>query len=167
MPLDKMISWCIRQKTGIRLEEPNDQLCKSYLKEANDALVSMNANINVRLEKWAIITAYYARYNAIYALLKKVGVKSEIHDCSIALMRYLFSDIFDSKFFAELEKSKEQRINVQYYTNRTVNDSDYNNNIKSASDFVLNVERAIDRLNSQKTHDARVKLEKLIKVDKS
>src|SRR3989344_12746 len=108
MSLNKMILWCLKQKTGIRKEEPNDQLCKSYLKEANDALVSMNVNIKAGLKKWAIITAYYARYNAIYALLKKVGIKSEIHDCSIALMRYLFLDILDKKFLDDLEESKRQ-----------------------------------------------------------
>jgi uncharacterized protein (UPF0332 family) len=163
MPLDKMIVWCLKQKAGIKLEKPNDDLCKSYLKEANDALVSMNANINVGLRKWVVITAYYARYNAIYALLSKIGVKSEIHDCSIALMCYLFSDIFDKKFFNELEEAKQQRVNVQYYTERTIIDSDYNKNISSVADFVLNVEKAISQLSSRKISEAREKLERLIR----
>lgn len=160
MKLDKMILWCSKQKTGIRLEKPNDLLCKSYLKEANDALVSMNANMKAGLRKWAIITAYYARYNAIYALLSKIGIKSEIHDCSIALMRYLFSDLFDRKFFDELEKSKQQRIDVQYYTNRTISDLDYNKNIKSVSDFVLNAEKIAGEISAERISAARKKLTK-------
>jgi len=163
MPLDRRILWCFRQKSGIRLERPNDELCKSYLKEANDSLGSMNANIKAGLRKWVIITAYYARYNAIYALLRKVGIKSEIHDCSIAAVKYLFSDTFEKEFFSELEEAKEQRINLQYYTDRTVNDSDYERNVKSASEFVTEVEKNIDRLTSQEIEKAREKLSNLIK----
>ena len=162
MPLDRRILWCLRQKAGIRLEKPNDELCKSYLKEANDSLVSMNANMKAGLRKWVIITAYYARYNAIYALLRKAGIKSEIHDCSIAVVKYLFSDSFDKGFFSELEESKEQRINLQYYTNRTVSDPDYKRNIKSAPEFVLRVEKITDLLNTQEISRARDKLNNLI-----
>ncbi len=107
MKSDEMVSWCFMQKSGIRIEKPNDQLCYAYLKEANVALTSMNVNRKADIRKWVIITAYYARYNAIYALLRKVGIRSEIHDCSIAVLKYLFSDIFDEKFFSELEQSKE------------------------------------------------------------
>lgn len=91
-----------------------------------------------------------------------MGVKSEIHDCSIALMRYLFYDIFERKFFAELEESKKQRIDVQYYTNRTVNDSDYEKNIKSVSGFVLKVEKAVEQMSNQGIDEARKGLEKLM-----
>jgi len=162
-PSDRRISWCLRQKKGIRMEEPNDGLCKSYLKEANDSLVSMNANMKAGLRKWVIITAYYARYHAIYALLRKAGIKSEIHDCSIALVKYLFSGIFDREFFAELEESKEQRINLQYYTNRTVSDSDYERNMTSSREFVLRVEKAIDSLTFQEISRARERLSDLLK----
>lgn len=162
MPLDKRILWCFRQKAGIGMEKPNDELCKSYLKEANDALVSMNANMKAGLKKWVIITAYYARYNAIYALLRKVGIKSEIHDCTIAVIKYLFSDYFKEEFFAELEESKEQRINLQYYTNRTVSESDYGRNIKSAPEFVLKAEKIIDQLTAEEINKAREKLNNLM-----
>ncbi|MDI6720892.1 MAG: hypothetical protein QMD85_00775 [Candidatus Aenigmarchaeota archaeon] len=108
----------------------------------------------------------YARYNAIYALLKKVGIKSEIHDCSIALIKYLFSDIFDKKFLNELEKSKQQRIDVQYYTDRTISDSDYEKNIKSAATFVLTVEEAVGKLSAQNISEARKRLEELVERTK-
>lgn len=166
MKSDRMILWCAKQKTGIRLEKPNDLLCKSYLKEANDALVSMNANMKADLRKWAIITAYYARYNAIYALLSKAGIKSEIHDCSIALMRYLFPDMFDGKFFEELEESKQQRIDVQYYTSRTISDLDYDKNVKSVSDFVLIVEKVAGEISAERIAAARGKLTKVMRGSK-
>ena len=163
MSLDDKISWCIRQKTGIMLEKPSDELCKSYLKEANEAMISMNANMKAGLRKWVVITAYYARYNAVYALLRKAGIRSEIHDCSIALLRYLFSEVFDKELFIELEKSKEQRINLQYYTDRTLSDSDYERNVKSVPEFVLKVEKVIDEMNSGKISIIREKLSRLTK----
>lgn len=69
MPLDRMILWCLKQKSGIRLEEPNETLCKSYLKEANDALISMNLNKKAGLRRWVITTAYYARYSERHNIL--------------------------------------------------------------------------------------------------
>jgi len=29
------VSWCFKQKRGIQVEEPNDNLCKGYIKKAN------------------------------------------------------------------------------------------------------------------------------------
>lgn len=34
--------------------------------------------------------SYYAKYFAVYALFCKIGLKCEIHDCTISLFRYLF-----------------------------------------------------------------------------
>lgn len=32
------VSWCWKQKRGIKLEEPNDNLCKAYIEKAKSAL---------------------------------------------------------------------------------------------------------------------------------
>ncbi len=158
MKLDDMITWCTKQKKGIRIEKPNNELCKSYIKEANDSILSMNANIKAGLRKWAIITAYYARYNSIYALLTKIGIKCEIHDCSITLMRYLFSEKFDSGFFDELEKSKQHRIDMQYYTNKTISVNEYEKDIESAADFVLKIEEVVNKIRNEEIEAVRKKI---------
>jgi uncharacterized protein (UPF0332 family) len=49
----------------------------------------MNATLQIKEIDWIATTAYYARYFALYALLMKIGIKSEIHDCSIAIARLL------------------------------------------------------------------------------
>ena len=63
--------------------------------------------------KWRTITAYYACYDCLYAILQKIGIKSEIHDCSIEMMNLIggFSDS-DRDFLGGL---KNDRIDVQYY----------------------------------------------------
>jgi len=104
----KNISWCKKQKKGIELVEPNDNLCVAYFKDADESLLIMT-NIS---GKWKIVTGYYACYNAFYALLMKVGIKCEIHDCTLYLMPYFN---FNEQQVSFLEKLKKLRIDVQYY----------------------------------------------------
>lgn len=37
------ISWCLRQKRGIKLEESNNTLCKAYIDKATSALNMLDA----------------------------------------------------------------------------------------------------------------------------
>lgn len=102
------ISWCMKQKKGISLVNPNRHLEKSYLKQAMDDLNTCSG-----LEgDWKLITGYYACYNALYSLLMKCGIKCEIHDCTIRLMSFLGFSKKEADFMRRL---KEKRIEVQYY----------------------------------------------------
>ncbi|MBU0456852.1 MAG: hypothetical protein ABH824_06460 [Nanoarchaeota archaeon] len=106
--MDDKISWCLKQKKGIELVEPNENLCQAYFLDADDSLSTME---DVK-KKWKIITGYYACYNALYALLMKTGIKCEIHDCTLELMHFFdFED--EEKTF--LKNLKKLRIGVQYY----------------------------------------------------
>lgn len=142
------IVWCSRQKKGIRLTAPNENLCDAYLKKANDSLKSMNLNMSARLFDWTVDAAYYARYHAIYALLQKCGIKSEIHDCSITLISFLFGEILGEQLIEELERAKEQRINLVYYTNRMISEENIRMSVELAPKFVLAIEKTISELNN-------------------
>jgi len=85
---DDNLAWCLKQKHGIRIVEPNEDLAKAYLKKAISALNTMTAALKIQETDWIATTAYYARYFALYSLLVKIGVKSEIHDCTIRMGRY-------------------------------------------------------------------------------
>lgn len=102
------LSWCKKQKRGISLIELNNNLSKSYLKEAHESFYAYLKNVG----KWKIITGYYACYNAFYSILMKCGIKSEIHDCTIKLMS-LFD--FDKEDIDFLENLKSKRVDAQYY----------------------------------------------------
>src|SRR3989304_4742775 len=81
--------WCFKQKRGIHITEPNPNLTKAYLKKATSALNTMTATMQINETEWTATAAYYARYFALYALLMKIGVKSEIHDCTINIAQLL------------------------------------------------------------------------------
>ncbi|MBU0460378.1 MAG: hypothetical protein KJ771_06245 [Nanoarchaeota archaeon] len=103
------IKWCLKQKKGIELVEPNENLSKAYFKDADDTLESMSTSKGM----WETVMAYYACYHALYALLMKAGIKCEIHDCTLALMEKMAG--FDRNDTLFLVKLKEQRIRAQYY----------------------------------------------------
>lgn len=156
------ILWCSRQKKGIKLKKPNDNLCDAYLKKSANSLKSMNLNMGSHLYEWAVDAAYYARYQAIYALLQKCGIVSEIHDCSIASMRFLFKSELAEKLFAELETAKKQRIDLVYYTNRLVAEKDIKKNIRAAPHFVLTIEKLVSEITIDRVNELRGVLKKIL-----
>ena len=152
------IAECASRKDGIKLTEPSENLCSAYLKMAKEALASMNANIGAGVKRWAIVAAYYARYHAIYAIFMKVGIKCEIHTCTIAAAKALF---LSSELAKEIESAMKQRINMQYYADRTVSDSDYRMNIDSAPDFVIEMEKLSSEMSGDDIERIRKKLQKI------
>lgn len=83
----RYLKWCMKQGKGIRLTKPSENLVKAYVAESRNALKSMDVNAKAGISEWAVSASYYARYFAVYALLAKIGVKCEIHDCTIARFR--------------------------------------------------------------------------------
>ena len=132
------IKWCLKQGKGIVLIEPKPHLSESYIKEADETL----ENVFSAKGKWKLIIAYYACYNALYALFMKSGIKCEIHDCTLELMD-LFG--FEPSEKDYLQKLKEDRIQVQYYLKEIViKDED------SVKRFVSKCKILLDDLNSEK-----------------
>ena len=71
---DEKLIWCLRQKHGIRIIEPNTNLSQAYLRKAISALNTMIAVVKIKETDSVNTAAYYARYFALYALLMKIGV---------------------------------------------------------------------------------------------
>ena len=88
----KYLRWCTRQNKGIKLVNQSKNLQAAYLKKSQTAIQSMQVNAKEDIVEWAISASYYAKYFAIYALLSRLGIKCEIHDCTIALFGYLFGN---------------------------------------------------------------------------
>jgi uncharacterized protein (UPF0332 family) len=137
------IKWCMCQKKGIELIDLNLNLSKAYIDEADETL----ENVFLAKGKWKIITSYYACYNALYSILMKSGIKSEIHECSIELM-YLFD--FSEEDVIFLKNLKEDRIKVQYYLKKI--------NLKDeckVKKFILKCKIILNDLNNQKIESIR------------
>ncbi|MEA3229563.1 MAG: hypothetical protein U9P44_01485 [archaeon] len=137
------LGWCMKQKKGIVLADAKLHLSESYIKEADDTL----ENVLVTKGKWKVITGYYACYNALYSILMKCGIKSEIHDCTIGLMSLLD---FDDSEIEYMKKLKQDRINVQYYLKEICLDDE--NKVKM---FIFRCKQILNDLNSSKIEEIR------------
>lgn len=148
MSIEK-IKWCLCQNRGIKLTEPKPHLSMSYIQEADETL----ENVFSAKGKWKTITAYYACYSAIYSILMRCGIKSEIHECTIELMD-LFDFTKDEKDF--LGNLKDDRIQAQYYLKSIMlKDED------SVKNFILRCKVILSNLNTKSIGDIRKKLEEL------
>ena len=87
--MDK-IKWCF--KKGMEIVKPNSNLADAYLKKSEDSLESMRL---ITSKDWKISMAYYSMYFGLYSVLMKIGIKSEIHSCSIEIMKLFLLEYFD------------------------------------------------------------------------
>jgi len=159
---DDNLAWCFKQKHGIRTVEPNEDLAKAYLKKAISALNTMTAELKIQETDWIVTTAYYARYFALYSLLMKIGVKSEIHDCTIRMGRYLSENgILNKNLIDDIEKAKQTRVDMQYYVAREFCVRETKNNVESARKFVLDIEKETGNLTTDKVNFLRDRLKKM------
>jgi uncharacterized protein (UPF0332 family) len=145
----RYLRWCLKQSKGIRIVKPSENLVRAYSAKSRNALKSMEINANAGLDDWAVSTSYYAKYLAVYALLAKIGAKCEIHDCTIALFEHLFGNSVPKELIEELKRSKEDRIETQYYTQEI--NVDLEQLVKKTKKFVLDIELIADGLNSERT----------------
>lgn len=94
------IRWCLRKAKGIRLVEPSELICKDYIRRSESDIKAIFNNEG----HWKIVAAYYACYDVLYAFLMKLGIKSEIHECTIALMELLKFGVDDINFIRKTER---------------------------------------------------------------
>ena len=158
--LKSHVAWCFKQKRGIKIEEPNDNLCNVYIKKAKSSLNMLESATEKDEVDWISTTAYYARYFAFYALLQKCGIKSEIHDCTISLMHFLFVDkeLIEENFYNELQLAKELRVDTQYYVTEEVDLDKLKKDSETARRFVLKMEEVIENLTEEQIKSIREKL---------
>ena len=150
------IDWCKKQKNGIELVEPNQDLGKAYIKKAED---SLSASLSLGNNKdWKISSLYYTMYFSVYAVLMKIGIKCEIHSCTIAFAEVFLREYITKDEIELLNKSMKARIDVQYYTNRNVSDSLYNEMIEKAPKFIARCKDIINKLTEKEIQEIRGKI---------
>jgi len=137
------IKWCKRQNKGIKLRRENTDLANEYIENAEESLRILQTIKDSRSNIWLATTKYYIEYFAVYAFFMRVGIKCEIHDCTIAFVRVLESqDLFPKGIAKMLEDDKILRIDNQYYLkNRPVKID-----MESLRNFVLEMKKRVDGL---------------------
>lgn len=153
-------SFCFKKASGLKLVNPNETLANVYKRKSKSALNMLDSAKEKQEYEWILDTSYYAKYFIVYALFMKVGIKSEIHDCTIFALKSLFVDegILGEEIYEELKKSKDLRVGALYY------DKDFGREeiLKSAKitpDFCLKVEEIINRISKEDVDRIRKKFE--------
>src|SRR4030043_1766922 len=90
------IKWCCKQKEGIKLINPSENLSISYIKMGENALGTMNRERNYNLA-FSISACYYSMYYSLYSVLMKLGVKCEIHSCTLEFMKKLLLGFYSNE----------------------------------------------------------------------
>ena len=119
------VRWCLQKNGGLELVEPNGTMADSYIKMAEESIDALKNLEKSRL--WTAVTAYYIFYYSLYSLMMRLGVKCEIHSCSLEFMKQYLRLFYNSEDVAMIEKAFNARINLQYYADRPVDDKDVEN----------------------------------------
>jgi len=156
------LRWCLRQAKGLQLSEKNQNLVEVYLRKSRSALNMLNAAIEKQEYEWILDTSYYAKYFAIYALFMKVGIKCEIHDCTISALKVLFVEekLVPYDVYDELKKSKELRIGALYY-NKEFGKKQIIIRANKTADFCLKVEEIVENISEANIKKIREKIANL------
>jgi len=146
------IGWCATKKGGLSMAEPNQNLANAYTKKAEEALESMSAKI---VKDWKISTAYYTLYFSLYAIMMRIGIKCEIHSCTIEFAKQFLGDYFNDEEIGFLADSLKARIDSQYYVDRTVPDEQYREMIRTAPRFLAKCKDILIKMNEKSIKEVR------------
>lgn len=151
----KKISWCKKQERGIKLQEPNDNLSQEYYKNAEESIKVLKSIKDTKSNMWLATTKYYIEYFAVYSVLMKIGIKCEIHDCTITLLNFLEDkEVIEKGISTRLGRDKELRIDNQYY----LKDRDVDVDLEKLSEFMLSIRKTLEGLGSDKVGELRKEL---------
>lgn len=152
------INWCKKQSKGIKLIEPNDNLSEEYFNNAEESLRVLRSIKESKSNMWLATTKYYIEYFAVYAVLMKIGIKCEIHECTIELVKLLEKEnILIKGISNNLKKDKDLRIDNQYYLKNKEVKIDF----EELSNFILSIKQTLENLNKDKIKILREKLNNL------
>lgn len=149
------IKWCLTQKDGIKLVEPSQNLALAYIRKAEDSLVSMR---ETTIKDWKVSTGYYTMYFSLYSVLSRLGIKCEIHVCTMEFAHSFLKDYFSEEEIEFFNKSMSARIDSQYYTNREIPNKQYEDMIRRAPEFLIKCKDIINKINEKKINEIRDKL---------
>jgi uncharacterized protein (UPF0332 family) len=158
--MEKKQSWlckCFRIKGGIKVIDSNGNSCRIYLKWAKKTIMGIKDLIEKDDFLWASSRVYYSVYYSLYAFLQKIGIKSENHSCSIALVYYLLED---RKLVDFINSLKSERISSQYFM-EFPSKNELEGNYKKAKKIYLKFYN-LCQINENEIKNYRKKVSKLI-----
>ena len=152
------VKWCIKQKGGIELTEGNQNMAESYIKMAEESIKVLAGVEPSRI--WTATTTYYIFYYSLYAVMLRIGIKCEIHSCSLEFMKRYLNGFYDKKDVEMIEKAFEARINLQYYADRPVDDAVILEARKYCKIFFIKTKDIFSNITERQISEARKALKK-------
>ncbi|MAE12940.1 hypothetical protein CMO92_00100 [Candidatus Woesearchaeota archaeon] len=136
--------------------EINENLANEYVRTAEETLEVLKT-IEGKSKVWLATTKYYCEYFSIYALLMKLGIKCEIHECTIEVSKFLEKEgLIPEGYSTILEEDKQLRIDNQYYLKNRDVPIDYD----ALVDYVLKIKEVIQKLTEENTESIRDSLKR-------
>jgi len=154
------LKWCCKQKDGIKLIEPSDNLSLSYMQMADNALGTMNRERKYNLT-FAISAGYYSMYYSLYSVLMKLGVKCEIHSCTLEFMKVLLSEFYTKEDFKIISKAFDLRNIAQYYVDKVIDTKESDMIMSKAPLFVNTSKDVLSKINESDVKKIRGSLKGL------
>lgn len=138
----------------LKLAEPSENVCESYLQKAANSLKSSRVLLQNKLYEDSVSMSYYAMYNSLLALLSRVGIKSENHSASILMFKKIFGrgDLYEMIAFA-----KKERIDKQYYVDFVLTKESAEDLAGKAEHFTTELRLIIKSLRNEDIRAARSK----------
>jgi len=154
------LKWCCRQNDGIKLIEPSDNLALSYIKMADNALGTMNRERNYNLT-FAISACYYSMYYSLYSVIMKIGIKCEIHACTLEFMKELLSEFYTKEDFKLISKAFDLRNIAQYYVDKVIDAKEADFIMAKAPFFLASSKDILSKINEKDVLRLRDALNKI------
>ena len=154
---ERKIQWCLKKERGISLISPNENLARAYVDKAKEAAEVMRT-LQEKSMAWAMSACYYSMYYSLYAIMMKLGIKSEIHSCSITFMRYALKRYYDETDVHLLERAFEARIDHQYYVRRIPKAENLDELFENAILFYEKSQNVLSGINEDFVNSAREKI---------
>ena len=156
------IDWCCKNKNGIKIVEPNENLAKAYTEMAKEALIVMT-DVKDKSLRWSISSCYYSMYYSLYAILQKIGIKCEIHSCTLKFMETFLLNFYSNEDLKTIEKAFELRESIQYYADRIISKEDADFVVKQAPLFFNKSQDILSRLNQDDLSKIKADVKRFIR----
>jgi len=94
----------------------------------------------------------------LYALMLRIGVKCEIHSCSIEFMKECLKEFYTLDDIKSFENAFGARIDLQYYSNRPVDKKIIDESRKNCKTFFIKTKTIISTIREEQIQSIRKKL---------
>ena len=155
------IKWCWKQLKGFKLINPNMNLAKSYLKLADASIGTMNRERDKNLV-FSISAGYYSIYYSLYSILMSLGIKCEIHQCTIKFCERFLNEFFTKQDFKIINHAFKLRNVAQYHIDEIIDSKEINQLVKNVPCLVIKSKDVLISLNENHIKEIRTKFKQEI-----